>query len=150
MTDDELEHELRRAAAVFDAPAPAAVQAAIDAFALRALDDELAALTFDSLSHPVRVRGPGRPRLLTFQGGGVVVELEISVGEPGEPGGTAGRIVGQLLPPQPARIEIRGGSPATLTADRFGRFGGDHAIAGAFSLRCHLATSMIATEWITL
>ncbi|MEV8635326.1 hypothetical protein AB0395_27080 [Streptosporangium sp. NPDC051023] len=144
MNDEELERELRRAAEIFDPPAPAAVQAVIEAFALHTLDAELAALTFDSLEHPVRVRGDEQPRLLTFQCGGTVIELEISTGE------TSGRIVGQLLPPQQARIEVNGNRPVTLTADPLGRFSGDHVIMGAFSLSCHLATSVITTEWITL
>ncbi|MFB9876314.1 hypothetical protein ACFFMN_00090 [Planobispora siamensis] len=142
--NQELENQLRRAAEIFDPLPSGALQSAIDAYALHTLEAELAELAFDSLERAAGVRGPGRPRLLTFRSPPVTIELEISVS-----GGT-GHIIGRLLPPQPARIEIHGRRPMVLTADPLGRFSGEHLPTGAFSLRCRLPSLVVATEWITI
>jgi len=143
MSDDELEAELRRAVELFD-PVPAALpQIAVDAYALRTLDAELAELVFDSLGEPSRVRGESTPRMLTFQGSGLIVDLEVTVTAEG------GRVVGQLIPPHPAEVEVLGHRPATLTGDDLGRFVHD-VPPGPFSLRCRLADATVVTEWITV
>lgn len=142
MNDEALEEMLRRAAGIFD-PVPAQLlQTAVDAFALAFLDDldaELAELTFDSLTGSAAVRGPGQPRLLTFAGAGLTVDLEL----------TPDRIVGQLLPPQPAEVEIVGRERVVCTADALGRFACDRTAAGRLSLRCRTAGAAIVTEWVT-
>ncbi|GGW10446.1 hypothetical protein [Streptomyces capoamus] len=140
--DGLLEEELRQAAAVLD-PVPAElVQAALDAFALHDLDARLAELTFDSLVDALPVRGAtAAPRMLTFRAGGTTVDVEV----------TEDGLIGQVLPPQPARIEVLGGPQSTdapLTADALGRFAGDVPPAGPFALRLHTGGQVIVTEWL--
>ncbi|WP_326645181.1 hypothetical protein OG884_12380 [Streptosporangium sp. NBC_01755] len=144
MSDDVLEAELRRAVELFDPVPSDLLQLAVEAYALRMLDAELAELAFDSLSEPSRVRGEGQPRLLTFQGAGLTVDLEVTVTAGG------GRVVGQLMPPRPAEVELLGHHPVALAVDELGRFVHDDVPAGPFSLRCHLAGATVVTEWITL
>jgi hypothetical protein len=144
MSDDALEAELRRAVELFDPVPSDLLQTAVEAYALRALDAELAELVFDSLSGPSRVRGDRAPRMLTFQGAELTVDLEVTVTAGG------GRVVGQLMPPGPAEVEVLGHHPVTLATDELGRFVYDDVPAGPFSLRCHLAGATVVTEWITV
>lgn len=145
MNDDVLlEEELRLAAELFDPVPSHLLQAAVEAYTFRTMDAELADLAFDSLAEPVTVRGGDGPRSLTFSAPAVTVDLEITFT------GTAGRVVGQLIPPQHAEIEIHGGRPVTVTADSLGRFTCDDVPTGPFSLRCRLAGTVLVTEWITV
>ncbi|MFF7790363.1 hypothetical protein [Streptomyces sp. NPDC007991] len=136
-----LEEELRRAAAVLD-PVPAELQQlAVDAYALHDLDARVAELTFDSLVDALPVRGAGdAPRMLTFQAGGVTVDVEV----------TPHGLMGQVLPPQPARIEVltgpRPGSP--LTADDLGRFTTGTPPTGPFALRLRTGGDVVVTQWL--
>ncbi|MFI9611611.1 hypothetical protein ACIHCM_07955 [Streptomyces sp. NPDC052023] len=138
-----LEEELRGAAAVLD-PVPAQLRRlAVDAFALHDLDARLAELTFDSLVDAIPVRGvTDAPRMLTFRSGDLTVDVEV----------TAQGLMGQLLPPQPARIEVLGGPqpavPDTLTADAMGRFAGNVAPSGPFALRLRAGGEVVVTEWL--
>ncbi|WP_053707655.1 hypothetical protein [Streptomyces sp. NRRL B-3648] len=140
--DGLLEEELRQAAAVLD-PVPAElVQAALDAFALHDLDARLAELSFDSLVDALPVRGvTGAPRMLTFRAGEVTVDVEV----------TEDGLIGQVLPPQPARVEILGGPQtirAPLIADPLGRFTGTTPPSGPFALRLRTDAEVIVTEWL--
>jgi hypothetical protein len=152
VNDDEalgaLENELRLAAGLID-PVPAPLlQAAVDAYeayALTGLDAELAELVFDSLTQSAPVRGADPPRLLTFQGRGLTLDVEI----------TADRLVGQLIPPGPAEIEIlgpgQGHRATTIAADGLGRFAHESGpAAGPFSLRCRAEGAVVVTEWLTV
>jgi len=59
------------------------------------------------------------------------------------------RVVGQLVPPRPARVEVRGTASAVeVTADDLGRFAADAPGRGPVSLRCHLPDITVVTEWI--
>jgi hypothetical protein len=136
-----LEEELRQAAAVLD-PVPAQLQQiAVDAYALHDLDERVAELTFDSLVDALPVRGAGDvPRMLTFRAGEVTVDVEV----------TAQGLMGQVLPPQPARIEVLGGPRpgSPLTADDLGRFTGDAPPSGPFALRLRTGGDVVVTEWL--
>ncbi|MFD5572554.1 hypothetical protein [Streptomyces cadmiisoli] len=138
-----LEEELRGAAAVLD-PVPAELRRlAVEAYALHDLDARIAELTFDSLVDAIPVRGvTDAPRMLTFRTGELSVDVEV----------TARGLMGQVLPPQPARIEVLGGpqpaAPATLTADAMGRFAGDVPTAGPFALRLRAGGEVVVTEWL--
>ncbi|MFF9028757.1 hypothetical protein [Streptomyces iakyrus] len=136
-----LEEELRQAAAVLD-PVPAELQQiAVDAYALHDLDARVAELTFDSLVDALPVRGvTDTPRMLTFRAGEVTVDVEV----------TAQGLMGQVLPPQPARIEILGGPRpgSPLTADDLGRFTGDVPLSGPFALRLRTGGDVVVTEWL--
>ncbi|MDO0924705.1 hypothetical protein QQY24_04455 [Streptomyces sp. TG1A-8] len=139
--DARLEEELRQAAAVLD-PVPVELrQLALDAYAFHDLDARLAELTFDSLVDGLPVRGVSEaPRLLTFRAGELTVDVEV----------TADGLIGQVLPPQRARIEVLGG-PRTVrpvSVDALGRFTGEQPPAGPFALRLSTGTEVIVTEWL--
>jgi hypothetical protein len=136
-----LEEELREAAAILD-PVPAGLrQIAIEAYALRDVDARIAELTFDSLIDAIPVRGAvDVPRMLTFHSGGLTVDVEVS----------AQGLMGQLLPPQPASIEVLAGprAGAALLADDMGRFAADAPPAGPFALRLRTGGEVVVTEWL--
>lgn len=138
---DRMEEELRDAAAVLD-PVPAGLRrAAVEAYALYDLDARIAELTFDSLVDAVPVRGAvDVPRMLTFHSGGLTVDVEVS-----EDG-----LLGQLMPPQPASIEVLHGprAGAALTADDLGRFASPAPPAGPFALRLRTGKDVVVTEWL--
>lgn len=139
--EDPLEQELRQAAAVLDPVPDHLLQLAVDAYALHDLDARVAELTFDSLVDALPVRGAtDTPRMLTFQAGELTVDVEV----------TGEGLTGQVLPPQPARIEVLGGpQPGTsLTADELGRFLTGTPPAGPFALRLHTGGEVVVTEWL--
>ncbi|WP_406724134.1 hypothetical protein WJ438_04995 [Streptomyces sp. GD-15H] len=138
---DLLEEELRQAAAVLDPLPPALLQIAVDAYALHDLDARVAELTFDSLVDAIPVRGAtDPPRMLTFSADELTVDVEV----------TAHGLMGQVLPPQPARVEVLGGprSGPSLVADDMGRFTGATPPAGPFALRLRTAGDLVVTEWV--
>ncbi len=155
MTDDELESDeevlarLAGLAARVD-PVPADVAAAARAsLAWARVASELAELVYDSAvdeGELVGVRGNGT-RQLTFEGPGLTVEIEVAAG--------GGRLVGQIVPPQAARIEVRhlGGSLA-VDADELGRFSAERVSPGPVSLRCRAgdpdAWPPTATDWVAI
>ncbi|WP_317446554.1 hypothetical protein [Streptomyces collinus] len=138
---DLLEAELRRAAAELD-PVPVELrQLALEAYALHDLDARIAELTFDSLVDALPVRGvPDAPRMLTFRAGGLSVDVEV----------TEEGLIGQVLPPQSARIEVLGGPQTArpVPVDTLGRFTSDHAPTGPFALRLRAGGEVIVTEWL--
>ncbi|MGQ4436444.1 hypothetical protein ACN6K3_001006 [Streptomyces sp. SAS_260] len=141
--DSLLEEELRQAAAILD-PVPAVLrQLAMDAYALYDMDARLAELTFDSLVDAIPVRGAmDVPRMLTFTAGDLSIDVEV----------TSEGLMGQVMPPQPAGIEVLNGPqalrPTTLTADALGRFTGDAPPAGPFALRLRAGGEVVVTEWL--
>ncbi|PZT71084.1 hypothetical protein DN402_01795 [Streptomyces sp. SW4] len=139
--DGMLEEELRQAAAILD-PVPAELsRIAVEAHALHDVDARLAELTFDSLVDGIPVRGEeDPPRMLTFTAGEVTIDVEVG----------ADGLIGQLLPPGPARIEVLSGPQATgsLHADDLGRFTGQAPQAGPFALRLLTGGDVVVTEWL--
>ncbi|MFE5812187.1 hypothetical protein [Streptomyces sp. NPDC056479] len=138
---DLLEEELRQAATILD-PVPAQLRRlAVEAFVLHDLDARIAELTFDSVEDAIPVRGATDvPRMLTFRAGEVTVDVEV----------TAQGLMGQVLPPQQARIEVLGG-PQTVTpvvADAMGRFTSDAPPSGPFALRLRTDGEVVVTEWL--
>ena len=152
--DDRLLDELR---ALFEATDPVPDQARVAAkasYGWRTIDAELAALTHDSLvdQAPVAMRGAAQPRLVTFDATDLRVEIEVEEGKAAGPGarGAGRRLLGQLVPPQPAVIEARdgGGGRRTVEADDAGRFAIDGLPAGPLSLSCQRpGRPPVATEW---
>ncbi|MCA2201910.1 hypothetical protein ACWDLL_20785 [Streptomyces griseoincarnatus] len=139
--EELLEEELRQAASLLDPVPPALLQSAVDAFALRDLEARVAGLTFDSLVDAIPVRGAAAaPRMLTFTAGEVTLDVEL----------TEDGLIGQVLPPAPARIEVLAGSrPATTaTADDMGRFTAPVTPSGPFALRLHTTDETVMTEWL--
>jgi hypothetical protein len=150
--DARLEEELRELAARLEPVPDRLVQAALDAYAWRTVDAELAELVFDSLAdrdEAALVRGQQQERLLSFRASGLTIEVEVTVAGP------ARRLIGQLVPPQRAEVEIRHQDEVvTLATDEFGRFIADRLPAGPVSLRCGPGggqdRSAVVTEWIPI
>ena len=143
--DDVLLARLGRALAPVDPPPASVVAAAKASFALRDLDGELAALVFDSAAErePVGVRGGGASRLLSFEADEAGVELEVA--------GTDRRLVGQLVPPSPAEIELRDPEGSrTVAADHLGRFAVDAPAHGPVQLRWRTGGRLTRTDWVLL
>jgi hypothetical protein len=152
---------LARLGALFgpiEQPPADAVELAKLSFGLRTADAELAALVADSevdSGLAVRFGDTGdQPRLFTFEtgdpagegaGGDSAVEVEISGV------GRGSRMVGQLHPPGPARIELRqpgGAEPRSVDADDQGRFLIEGLDPAPFSLLCHRPGQRpIRTAW---
>ena len=125
-----------------------AVEAAKESYTWRTIDMELAELTSDSLVDRVETatRGAAGPRALTFETGGLVIELEVEALRSGR------RILGQLVPPRAARIEVcQGDATRTVEADQAGRFTVKGLPGQPVSLRCHLpGRGPVATEWVRI
>ncbi|WP_201300718.1 hypothetical protein [Streptomyces sp. HF10] len=139
--DTLLEEELRQAAAVLDPVPDLLRQLALEAYALHDLDARIAELTFDSLVDALPVRGAtGAPRMLTFRAGALTVDVEV----------TGDGLIGQVLPPGSARIEVLGGPGAgrPVAVDTLGRFTSDDPPRGPFALRLRTGTEVIVTEWL--
>ncbi|WP_095046328.1 hypothetical protein [Streptomyces sp. WM6386] len=138
---DLLEEELRRAASILD-PVPAQLrEMAVAAYALHDLDARIAELTFDSVVDAIPVRGAvDAPRMLTFRAGEVTVDVEV----------TGQELLGQVLPPQQALIEVLTGpqAAAPLVTDDMGRFTGDAPPVGPFALRLRAGGDVVVTEWL--
>ncbi|MGW3952823.1 hypothetical protein ACWEKM_18280 [Streptomyces sp. NPDC004752] len=136
-----LEEELRQAAAIRD-PVPTELsQLALDAYALYDLDARVAELTFDSLVDALPIRGvTDAPRMLTFRAGELTVDVEV----------TGQGLMGQVLPPRSARIEVLGGpqSAVPVTVDELGRFTSDVRPVGPFALRLRTGGDVVVTEWL--
>jgi hypothetical protein len=118
---------------------------------LRAVDAELAVLSSDSGLAPDRssTRSGATARMAVFDTEDLSVEVEI---EPGERAGSW-RLIGQLNPAAPARIEIRQQQAESfwVDADRFGRFAADRLRGGPLSLVCRRSGQRAAvTEWIAI
>jgi hypothetical protein len=129
-----LEEELRALAAVLEPVPERLVQAAVDAYAWRTVDADLAELVFDSLGdsqEAALVRGGQGERLLSFQAASLTIEVEVTATGP------ARRLIGQLVPPQRADVEIRHQDDVLkIATDDLGRFIADSLPAGPVSLRC--------------
>jgi hypothetical protein len=155
-TDDgALLAELAVLATHLDPVPPEVVTSAKASFARGAAwDVALAQLAYDSTTDEsdsrALVRGGPGPRDLTFEGPALTVEIVIESAESLH--GDRYRILGQLVPGQPAQIEIRRpDNSSTISADHLGRFAVEDAGRGPLSLRCTPAgAGPTETEWILI
>jgi hypothetical protein len=141
--DDLLAAELAAVLRSRDPMPSPVVQAARGAFAWRTVDADLAVLSADSLLEATAgVRGGG-DRQLTFEAGGL--SLEVDVVEGGR------RLVGQIVPPQPGEVELEGPHTRSSAAtDRLGQFSLS-VWNGPARLRFRPAVgSAVVTDWVTL
>jgi hypothetical protein len=126
----------------------AVLEAARAAYTWRTIDAELAELTADSALAAAGVRSSSAPRLLTFEGDGVEVEVEVAQT------GSTRRLSGQLVPVGPAQVTVRwpGGGTRAAAADDLGRFAIDGVPAGSVSLAVVRAGAehQIVTSWISI
>ncbi len=144
MDDEALLELLGRALEAADPVPPHVTEYAKAGFGWRTIDAELAELVYDSaVDELVGVRSEGETRQVTFRAPGVEIEVAV-VAE-----GTR-RIVGQLVPPQTATIELRYGNDRHVTeSDSLGRFTFHDVPAGPISLRCDLGGDQsVQTDWL--
>ena len=147
--DDELAEELRRLAARLDPVPPELLTAAAGAFAWRDIDAQLAELVFDSLldvDDATQVRGSPERRLVSFTGGGVTLDIEVTTTGP------ARTIMGQIVPPQRGAVDVRRQQETiTIEADELGRFRSGPLPPGPLSLRLRPAEGTpVVTDWLAL
>lgn len=134
----------------FDPVPPHVVSAARDSYTWRAIDEELAELVYDSVFDGdllAGVRAGGAVgRQLTFEGSTLVLEVEVGDGPRRE-------LTCQVVPPQPATLEVRhrGGS-ICIDRDDFGMFHVPDVPFGPVSLRCvplEHGREPTTTSWVT-
>jgi hypothetical protein len=147
--DTPLLDGLRRVVELADPVPERVLAAARGSLTWRTVDAELAELAYDSMLEArgeALVRNAETHRALTFEAPGLSVELEVGAS------GAERRLVGQLVPPQPAAIEIRHpGGTIAADADDLGRFSADAIPAGPVSLVCRRAGGgAVATDWLVL
>jgi hypothetical protein len=139
-SDDALIERLRNAARAADPVPDEVIKRAKSALSRRRPHAEIARFRDGS-----RPGGTRRRRRLRFEAATLGIELEVWAT------GDRRRIVGQLVPAQPAVVELRTGTSATATVevDEHGRFELD-APAGPISLSCRLGggSPTVDTEWI--
>jgi hypothetical protein len=129
-------------------PVPSAVvDAAHAAYTWRTIDAELAELTADSAMAGAGIRSSSSPRLLTFEGAGIEVEVEVAQT------GTTRRLAGQVVPVGAAQVTVRwAGGTQDAAADDLGRFAVDGIPSGAISLTVLRAGAEhpIVTSWVSI
>jgi hypothetical protein len=145
--DERLLGELRGLLQRSDQVPEHVVEAAKASYSWRTIDAELAELTHDSLvdAQAVTVRGQTGPRALTFEASDVSIEVEVAAS------GSGRRLLGQVLPPQRARIDVRqhDSEIRTVDSDDLGRFAIDNLGQRPLSLRCHLSGRRpVLTDWV--
>jgi len=118
-------------------------EAAVAAYSWRTIDEELLALTHDSTQEVgPAVRGLGEPRVVSFTGGGLTLEVELSERQ----------IMGQLMSPGTSEVTFESAdgrvrSAPTDDAGFFSLTGEDHGLV-RFAL--HTGERRYVTEWIVL
>jgi len=144
--DDQLADALAQVLEAVD-PVPEHVAAAARAaFTWRTIDAELAEFAFDSAAQPLGVRSAEANRQVTFRSASVEIELMITESD-------ARRLVGQLIPPDVAGIElVSGHDSATVDSDHLGRFTFDQLPSGPARLvvRGSDGTVLAQTDWLLL
>lgn len=148
-SDDQLLAELAEGLAQAD-PVPGEVtEFAKAAFAWRSMDAQLAELVFDSSQEELTgVRSSAGARQLTFRAPGVEIEVVMMSEE-------ARRLIGQLVPPQPATVELRYKDEVrSVQSDHLGRFTFHDVPIGPISIRCVIpddgAETVVQTDWMIL
>lgn len=123
------------------------IRAAQAAFTWRTVDADLEILSLETEltvgdAALVRDAGRGAPRVVTFHGERLSVEIEID-----DDG-----IVGQLTPPGPARVTlVTPDGPRTVAdADEVGCFSLPAPPSGPMRLDCQRDSERFLTEWTTL
>ncbi|GIG88108.1 hypothetical protein [Plantactinospora endophytica] len=149
-TDAELLAGLRALFAPADSVPDAVVDAARRSLDWRTLDAELATLAEEVAPALAGVRGDG-DRLLTFDVEDWSVEVEVAQA------GEARRLVGQVVPPVAAEIDVeQPDGTVRIRADALGRFAVADLPPGATRLVCRIPgigdveDRIIRTEWMVL
>jgi hypothetical protein len=149
--DEELLAALQQALSRRKAVPPEFVAAAKSAYIWRNIDAELAQLTYDSSCHyaPIpteaaAIRAEAAAiRALTFTSPHLSIELEV----------IEDSLLGQVLPPQAAIIEVQARTDAetAIPTDEIGCFTIRPIPRSPFRLCCRVAASIgVLTSWLTL
>jgi hypothetical protein len=151
MDDDQFLAALGEVLGTSQAPPSWSVELAKASYGLLAADAELAVLTSDSglATAPSALRSAAAPRLTVFDSADLSVEIQI------EPGARVGswRLIGQLTPAAPARVQVRQppAEPFWVDADDLGRFAVDELRGGPLSLLCaRPGLHAAVTQWIAI
>lgn len=117
--------------------------------AWRDLDAALAELVADSRMDTARARTrrASGPRLLTFEAGGLTIEVEVAED------GQNRRLLGQLVPPSRAGVVVRwADGQVNVETDEIGRFSATGIPAGQVSISCTLnrLTKPVVTSWVSI
>jgi hypothetical protein len=150
-SDEQLLADLRRIASIVDPVPSELVEFARESLTWRRVDAELATLLADSSVEEERValiRSSGGVRVMTFEAEGMTIELDL-LDEAGRR-----RLVGQLMPPCDAAVEIQGTRFRSLVrADVRGRFRAENVPAGHIRLRLTGYSETgppLETSWIVI
>ncbi len=142
--DNELLALLGRAIDATDPIPDQVLDAAKGAYAWFGIDDELASLSFDSMTEELAGARSATTsdRQLTFTSPGVEVELSLM-------GDGERRLIGQFTPPAEATIVLET-TDATreTTADHLGRFRFADVAGGLLRLTIVSGATRVKTEWI--
>jgi hypothetical protein len=145
MADDErLIADLGRMLGEADPMPDWVVAATRAAITTRTIDTELARLVGDTTDASFEaVRTAAGPRMVSFAGGGVQVDLEIE---------DSGELIGQLTDAstEGCELEDRAGRRYPVAVDGLGRFAGAVPGPGPIRLHCRARDGRpVATSWIT-
>jgi hypothetical protein len=157
--DDEFLAELRRVAAEIDSVPDEVHAAAHAAITTRTIEQELADLIADSAAAAdddqvatfERVRtgtaGTQASRLLSFESGGIQIDLEVS--DHGDRLDLIGQVSGVAI--TECVLEFASGAPLALDVDDVGRFLAYGVRRGPVRARLRSATdALVVTAWVTL
>jgi hypothetical protein len=114
------------------------------AYDWRTLDAELAELVADTAELAGAVRSGQQPRLISFEGEQISLELEFHPDR---------RLTGRVLPPEQAEVTLQSASapPSTVQTDAHGGFGLDDSPEGAVSFVVRVADrAALQTPWLIL
>lgn len=147
-TDEALIRELHEAVAAQAAVSDRSREAAHAAFSWRTVDqelDELLSLAHDSSVGDtllVRSETSTEPRLLTFEGGGLALELEV-VGD---------ELMGLIVPERACRVTVRsaGGRSVAVDVDGTGFFSVSGVPTGNVRFEVAVGSSRLATGWVLI
>ncbi|HLU52048.1 MAG TPA: hypothetical protein VK011_00460 [Acidimicrobiia bacterium] len=142
--DDRILELLSRAVDRADPVPEHVTEAARESFTWRTIDAELAELVYDSSGQDLTgVRSVEVTRQVTFRAPGI--EIEVMVMSDG-----VRRLVGQLVPPQRATVELRcGGSVRDSATDSLGRFTFSDVGTGPAQITVVTADgAKVVTDWV--
>lgn len=142
-SDEELARLVGEATAADREVPPEWREAARAAYSWRTVDQELLALTHDSLVEAgAAVRGEEETRTVEFAGGGLTLEVELS----------GRRLSGQLGPAVAGEVtlEVADGGRRSTTTDDSGFFVIDAVDRGVVRFSVRVGEQRLATEWLPL
>lgn len=121
---------------------------AVAAFRWRSVDDELAALVYDSEQDPERLAGVRSVELasrhLTFQSPDLRIEVDVALGRRRD-------LVCQVVPPGPAHIEVRTRDGVDdVETDEYGTARITSVPPGPVMIRCSVGDQTASTSWIEI